>query len=150
MNLNKAFILGNMTRDPELRTLPSGKPVASFGIATNRIWTNQAGEKQQEVQFHNIVTFGKQAEIAHQYLKKGGLVFVEGRIQTSNWTAQDGTKKSRTEIVVEKLQLGPRRTSTSGQNEVGVPTSPKESAEKETLETIEYPEENSNPEDIPF
>ena len=76
MNLNKAFIIGNLTRDPELRMLPSGAPVVSFGVATNRIWKNQQGQKQEEVQFHNVVVFGRQAEIANQYLSKGRMVFI--------------------------------------------------------------------------
>jgi len=144
MNLNKALIIGNLTRDPELRTLPSGKPVASFGVATNRTWKNQAGEKQEEVQFHNIVTFGRQAEIANQYLKKGSMVFIEGRIQTRSWDGQDGTKKYRTEIVTERVQLGPRKTGGSSA------PAEKKQQEEASLDTIEYPEENNNPEDIPF
>ena len=101
MNLNKVLLMGNLTRDPELKTLPSGSSVASFGIATNRVWKNQQGERQEEVQFHNIVVFGKQAETASQYLKKGASAFIEGRLQTRNWDAQDGTKKSKTEIVAK-------------------------------------------------
>ena len=146
MNLNKALIIGNLTRDPEQKTLPSGTTVTSFGIATNRVWKNQAGEKQEEAQFHNIVTFGRQAEVAGQYLKKGSLVFIEGRIQTRNWDAQDGTKRYRTEIVAERLQFGPRRSGDF--NQPANNASPKQ--ESESLDTIEYPEENSNPEDIPF
>lgn len=156
MNLNKAFIIGNLTRDPELRTLPSGTAVCTFGVATNRVWKNQAGEKQQEAQFHNIVAFGRQGEIANQYLKKGSMVFIEGRIQTRSWDAQDGSKRSRTEIVTERLQLGPRRSSSDGsnfnQNQAPNPAPQKNSGQKETetLETIEYPEENNNPDNIPF
>ena len=111
MNLNKTFIIGNLTRDPELKTLPSGTSVASFGIATNRVWKNDKGEKQEEVQFHNIVVFGRQAETVSQYLKKGSLALVEGRIQTQSWTAPDGAKRSRTEIVAERIQFGPRGAS---------------------------------------
>ncbi len=145
MNLNKAFIIGNMTRDPELRNLPSGTPVVSFGVATNRVWKNKSGEKQEEAQFHNIVVFGRQAEIAKQYLAKGSLVMIEGRIQNRNWDAQDGTKRSRTEIVAERIQFGPR--SGGGQRQQ---TAVKNQPEPEVLDTIEYPEENNNPEDIPF
>ena len=90
MNLNKVFIIGNLTRDPELKSLPSGTQVASFGVATNRVWKNQQGEKQEDVQFHNIVVFGKQAETVSQYLNKGSSALIEGRIQTRNWEAQDG------------------------------------------------------------
>lgn len=109
MNLNKIFVCGNITKDPEVRTTPSGSQVASFSIATNRIWYNQAKEKQQEVEFHNIVAWGKLAEICGKYLKKGGLALIEGRIKTRSWQAQDGTKKYRTEIIAESLQMGPKR-----------------------------------------
>ncbi len=145
MNLNKAFIIGNLTRDPELRNLPSGTPVVSFGVATNRVWKNKSGEKQEEAQFHNIVVFGRQAEIAKQYLAKGSLVMIEGRIQNRNWDAQDGTKRSRTEIVAERIQFGPRSGGGKRQQ-----TAVKNQPEPEVLDTIEYPEENNNPEDIPF
>src|SRR3989344_1232751 len=82
MNLNKVFLIGNLTRDPELRNLPSGAAVVSFGLATNRVWKDKQGEKQEDAQFHNIVVFGRQAEIVNQYLTKGSLVLIEGRIQT--------------------------------------------------------------------
>ncbi len=107
MNLNKAFILGNVTRDPEKRNLPSGQMVASFGIATNRYFTKD-NEKKSEAEFHNITTFGRLAEIASQYLKKGSLVLIEGRIRTSNWQDKEGVKHYRTEIIAQSLQLGPR------------------------------------------
>ena len=149
MNLNKVFIIGNLTRDPELKSLPSGASVASFGVATNRVWKNQQGEKQEDVQFHNIVVFGKQADSVAQYLKKGSSALIEGRIQTRNWEAQDGTKRNKTEIVAERVQFGPKRTGGSASDlpaQAGKP-----SAEKtEELETIEYPEEEINPEEIPF
>jgi len=107
MNLNKVFVLGNVTRDPEQKKLPSGQAVASFGIATNRFY-KQNEEKKQEVEFHNIVLFGRLAEIASQYLKKGSLVLIEGRIKTRNWTDASENKHYRTEIIGETLQLGPR------------------------------------------
>lgn len=147
MNLNKIFLVGNLTRDPELRSLPSGHPVTSFGLATNRIWKGQDGEKKQDTQFHNIVMFGRLAEIANQYLKKGSLVLVEGRIQTRSWDGQDGQKKYRTEIVAESMQLGPRPASQV--------QSANETAQKpadEQLDTVEYGEgeEEINPDEIPF
>lgn len=108
MNLNKVFVLGNLAKDPEVRTIPSGQQVATFSIATNRIWYNQAKEKNQEVEFHNIVAWGKLADIAGKYLKKGAMALIEGRIKTRSWQAQDGTKKYRTEIIAEALQLGPK------------------------------------------
>ena len=157
MNLNKVFIIGNLTRDPELRSLPSGQSVTSFGVATNRTWKNQQGEKKEDVQFHNIVVFGKQADTVAQYLKKGSSALIEGRIQTRNWEAQDGSKRNKTEIVAERVQFGPRRpASTQGGSagafsdssaQAGKPAAEKA---KEELETIEYPEEDINPEEIPF
>ena len=99
MNLNKVFLIGNLTRDPELRNLPSGAAVVSFGLATNRVWKDKQGEKQEDAQFHNIVVFGRQAEIVNQYLTKGSLVLIEGRIQTRSWDGKDGSKQYRTEIV---------------------------------------------------
>lgn len=147
MNLNKVFLIGNLTRDPELRTLPSGKPVVSFGLATNRIWNDASGKRQQAVEFHNIVVFGKTAEIAKQYLTKGKSALIEGRIQTRTWEAQDGTKKSKTEIIAERLQLGPRGGS-GGSMANETQTAPRE----ETVETIQYPQDEGeiNADEIPF
>src|ERR1035437_10839182 len=113
MNLNKAFVLGNVTRDPEVRSLPSGQQVTSFSIATNRFYTSGAGEKKQEAEFHNIVCFGKLADISARYLNKGGLVLIEGRIKTRNWMNAAGVKQYKTEIIADSLQLGPRVTGTS-------------------------------------
>lgn len=151
MNLNKIFLIGNLTRDPELRSLPNGQPVASFGLATNRIWTDKQGQKQQDTQFHNVVMFGRLAEIAKQYLNKGSLSFIEGRVQTRNWEAQDGTKKTRTEVIAERLQMGPRaaRAASTFKDESPPPAESKED-KKEKLDVIEYPEEDIDPEDIPF
>lgn len=146
MNLNKVFIIGNLTRDPELKTLPSGAAVASFGMATNRVWKDQGGQKKEEAQFHNIVVFGRQAEIVSQYLAKGSSALIEGRIQTRTWDAADGSKRNRTEIVAERVQFGPRR---GGQQDRGEKNAPRP-APKEELETIEYPEEEVNSEEIPF
>ncbi|MFH1956651.1 MAG: single-stranded DNA-binding protein [Patescibacteria group bacterium] len=147
MNLNKVFIIGNLTRDPELRTLPSGASVVSFGVATNRVWRDQSGEKKEEAQFHNIVVFGKQADSVNQYLTKGSSVLIEGRLNTRSWEAADGSKRTRTEIVGERVQFGPRRNSQpfSGNNDAN-----KKGQVKEELETIEYPQEEANPEEIPF
>ena len=126
MNLNKAFILGNVTRDPEVRAMPSGTQVCNFGIATNRFYTDQAGAKKQDAEFHNIVTFGKLADVASKYLTKGALVLVEGRIKTSSWQGNDGIKKFKTEIIAESLQLGPRPTG-AGMNQGGVRQNPRPS-----------------------
>lgn len=108
MNLNKAFVLGNVTKDPEVRALPSGQQVTSFSIATNRYYTSQAGEKKEEAEFHNIVCFGKLADISSRYLKKGSLVLIEGRIKTRTWMNQQQVKQYKTEIIAETMQLGPR------------------------------------------
>lgn len=103
MDLNRVQLIGNVTRDPELRTIPSGQNVCSFGVATNLQWTDAQGQKQQRAEFHNIVAWGKLAEICHQYLGKGRKVYLEGRLQTREWEAQDGTKKNRAEIVAENM-----------------------------------------------
>ena len=108
MNLNKAFILGRLTRDPESRAMPSGGNVANFGLATNRVWSDKSGNKQDATEYHNIVVFGRLADICSQYLSKGRLVLIEGRIQTRSWQDKDGNKKYRTEIVAENMQMGPR------------------------------------------
>lgn len=119
MNLNKAFVLGNVTRDPEVRSLPSGQQVTSFGIATNRFYTDSAGEKKQDVEFHNIVCFGRLADISSRYLNKGSLVLIEGRIKTRNWTNAQGAKQYRTEIIAEALQLGPKGGASGGSSGYG-------------------------------
>jgi single-strand DNA-binding protein len=103
MNLNKAMIIGNLTRDPEVRTTPNGQTVASFGVATNLIWNDQSGQKQEKVEFHNIVAWRKLGEICGQYLKKGAKVYIEGRLQTSDWVGQDSVKRYKTEIVTENM-----------------------------------------------
>ena len=103
MDLNRATIIGRLTRDPELRTTPQGQNVTTVGIATNRTWKDQQGMKQEQVEFHNIVAWGKLAEIMSQYLKKGRQVFIEGRLQSREWQAQDGSKRNRTEIVAENM-----------------------------------------------
>lgn len=108
MNLNKVFLVGRLTVDPQLRMTSTGKPVGSFGLATNRIWVNQQGQRQEDVQFHSIVVWGRQAEVANQFLKKGSMVLVEGRLNTRTWQDQQGQNRKTTEIIVEKLQLGPR------------------------------------------
>jgi len=103
MNLNKAMIIGNLTRDPELRSTPGGQSVCSFGVATNQVWTDQQGQRQERAEFHNVVAWGKLAEICSQYLAKGRKVFIEGRLQTRDWEGQDGVKRYRTEIVAENM-----------------------------------------------
>ena len=146
MYLNKALLIGNLTRDPELRSLPSGIQVTSFSVATNRVWKDKNGAKQESTDYHNVVVFGRQAETSAQYLKKGASVLVEGRMQTRSWDAADGTKKYRTEIVADRVQFGPRR-------EGGAPTASAQKGDDQPappVDTIEYPEENINIDDIPF
>lgn len=114
MSLNRAQLIGNLTRDPEVRQLPGGSTVTTFSIATNFSWTDQSGQKQDKVEFHNVVAWRKLAEICGQYLKKGGKVFIEGRIQTRDWEAEDGTKRYRTEIVADNMIMLDRKGEVSG------------------------------------
>jgi single-strand DNA-binding protein len=151
MYLNKALVIGNLTRDPELRSLPSGVSVSTFSIATNRIWNNKEGQRQESTDYHNVVVFGRQADVVAQYLRKGSMALVEGRMQTRSWETEDGQKRYRTEIVAERVQFGPRSggrsTPASEEGEVGA--TPKSS--KEDVPTIQYPDEDGiNPDDIPF
>ena len=108
MNLNRVLIVGHLTRSPEVRFGKNGTAVARFGVATNSAWTDESGEKREEVEFHNVVAFGRQAETAGEYLRKGQLVLVEGRLRTSSWTTE-GVKSSRTDIIAARLQFGPKR-----------------------------------------
>jgi single-strand DNA-binding protein len=108
MNVNKVFLLGRITASPEIRKTPTGQSVSSFTIATNRVWTDKTGRKQQETEFHNVVVWGRQAEIAVQFLTKGSLVFVEGRLRTRSWQDKQGQNRFTTEIICERLQLGPK------------------------------------------
>src|SRR3989344_5378424 len=103
MNLNKAMIIGNLTRDPETRTTPNGQTVTTFGVATNLVWTNSSGEKQKKTEYHNIVAWRKLGEICAQYLKKGNKVYIEGRLQTRDWEGQDGVKRYRTEFIADNM-----------------------------------------------
>ena len=160
MNLNKAFVLGNLTRDPESRALPSGQTVVNFAVATNRIW-NKDGAKQQDTQYHNVVVFGKMAETCAKYLSRGKMVLVEGRIQTRSWDAADGTKKYRTEIVAEGIQLGPRLAGQSSEGGIsprasttsapaGGPAKTSTASKEEDIPVIEQETEEIDVSDIPF
>ncbi len=108
MNLNKVFLIGRMAADPETRSTQSGQQVATLRIATNRVWNDKNGQKQEQVEFHTIVAWGGLADVAGKYLKKGQLAFFEGRLQTRSWQGKDGLKRYSTEIVAENLQLGPK------------------------------------------
>ena len=151
MYLNKVLIIGNLTRDPELKALPSGIKVCSFSVATNRVWKDKNGAKQEAADFHNVVVFGRQAETVAQYMKKGRQVMVEGRMQTRSWDdAATNTKKYRTEIIADRVQFGSRASGTSPSQGQDTKTSNQEDKEDSNLDTIEYPEEQINAEDIPF
>lgn len=104
-NLNKVFLIGNLTRDPELRYVPSGSAVTTFTIATNRVWTSQSGEKKEEVCYVRVVVWAKMAEVCGEYLSKGSPVFVEGRLQSRNWETPQGDKRSTIEVIAERVQF---------------------------------------------
>ncbi|MFA5987875.1 MAG: single-stranded DNA-binding protein [Candidatus Paceibacterota bacterium] len=155
MYLNKALIIGNLTRDPEVRSLPSGQKVCSFSVATERVWNDKSGAKQQASEYHNIVVFGRQAETCAQYLKKGQSVLIEGRIQTRSWESQDGGgKKYKTEIVADRVQFGPKRDGGARSGAYGAaknePSDAAADSSEKGSEEINYPTEEVNPEDIPF
>ncbi len=152
MYLNKAIIIGNLTRDPELKSLPSGMQVTSFSVATNRVWKDKNGAKQESTDYHNIVVFGRQAETANQYLKKGASALIEGRIQTRSWDGQDGKKQYRTEIVADRVQFGPRTGSFVSEGQTSSGSAPASTAKQNASEdeAIAYPDDEINPEDIPF
>src|ERR1035437_3404796 len=148
MYLNKAIVIGNLTRDPEIRSLPSGIKVCSFSLATNRVWKDKNGARQESTDYHNVVVFGRQAETVAQYMKKGSSILVEGRMQTRSWDDKtSGEKKYRTEIIAERTQFGPRA---SGAGSAPSTASKAPAGEQGEVDTIEYPEEDINPEDIPF
>ncbi|MEK7641921.1 MAG: single-stranded DNA-binding protein [Patescibacteria group bacterium] len=151
MYLNKAFIIGNLTRDPELKALPSGTKVCSFSVATNRTFKDKDGNRQDATEFHNISAFARTGELVAQYLKKGSQVYVEGRLQTRSWES-NGEKKYRTEIIAETVQFG-NRPMTGGAAGAS-PSAPAATKGAEATEPsgdkIDYPTEEINPEDIPF
>jgi single-strand DNA-binding protein len=151
MNLNKAMVIGNLTRDPESRTTPQGTAVTSFSVATNMVWTDANGQKQEKPEYHNIVAWRKLAEICAQYLKKGSKVYIEGRLQTRDWEGQDGVKRYRTEIVTENMIMLDK----AGSNSSFTPSSTPESA-NEPVDTSKTDSPNKDSEEeikienIPF
>lgn len=149
MYLNKVQLYGNLTRDPEVKALPSGQQVASFSIATNRTFKDKQGAKQEQVEYHNIVAFGRTAEVIGQYMKKGRPIYVEGRLQTRSWESE-GQKKYRTEIVVETFQFGASGGQGQGGGERSSAPSKDENQDTGASDAIQYPDEEINPEDIPF
>jgi single-strand DNA-binding protein len=163
-SLNKVMLIGNLTRDPEMRYTPAGAAVCTFGVATNRQWTTESGEKKEDAEFHNIVAWNKLAEICAQLLKKGRKVFVEGRLSTRTWQGADGAQRNRTEVVISDMVILDKKTDEVGGGEIDIPepmvepqVSPEEvvpaaakakagKGKAEKSEKVEEPAE----EDIPF
>lgn len=168
MNVNKVILVGRLTRDPEIRTTPSGQNVASVSMATNSYWTDKGGQRQERTEFHNVVLWGRLAEIAGQYATKGSELYVEGRLQTRTYTAKDGSERRTTEIVGENLQLGARPQGQGGggyqggagrqqQAQAGRPTTGQAPAAKQETPIEEIPtinlddeKEDVRIEDVPF
>ncbi|PIZ95777.1 MAG: single-stranded DNA-binding protein [Candidatus Magasanikbacteria bacterium CG_4_10_14_0_2_um_filter_33_14] len=146
MDLNRATIIGRLTRDPEVKTTPSGQTVANLSAATNRVWTDKSGVKQEKVEFHNIVIWGKLAEIAGQYLSKGRQVYLEGRLETRDWTGQDGVKKYRTEIVADNMIMLGGNNSGAGKGSFGNDTS----VSNDNTDQSSSDSDEIKVEDIPF
>lgn len=140
------MLIGNVTRNPELRTTPQGQTVCTFGLATNRRWVDQAGQRQEQTEFHNLVAWGKLAEICGQYLVKGKKIYAEGRLQTRKWQGQDGTEKIRTEIVLEGMQMLDRAGSGSG----GQQNTPSSAPAVEAVASTPEDDEGIKVEAIPF
>jgi single-strand DNA-binding protein len=166
MDLNKVLLVGRVTADPQLRTTPGGQSVTTIGVATNRVWNDKNNQRQEETEFHNVVLWGRQADIASQYLKKGAMVLIEGRMKTRSWTDKQGGQRRTTEIMAERLQLGPRPQgggqggASSGSGWQGNSASsfrdnsPAQGTEKPAVEeeipVISLDEEEIKPEEIPF
>lgn len=155
MDLNRAMIIGRLTRDPESRATPQGSSVANFSVATNFSWVDQAGQRQEKVEYHNIVAWRKLADICNQYLRKGSKVYIEGRLQTRDWEGQDGVKRYRTEIVADNMIMLDRADSAASrapnQNAAPAPM-PAEIAGTElpTPATTETADDDIKIENIPF
>jgi len=169
-SLNKVQLIGNLTRDPELRYTPTGAAVCTIGLATNRTWTTDSGEKKEETEFHRVVAWNKLAELCSQLLAKGRKIYVEGRLRTNSWTGQDGTQRSTTEIVIEDMIiLDSRRPATvvPGEPVVGAASEAEATGTHEAAPTVvaqppvtksagkksddgKAASEDINPDDIPF
>lgn len=153
MNLNKVFIVGRLTSDIDLRTTPTGQSVTSFSIATNRVWTDKGGSRQEETEFHNVVAWGRQAEVASQFLVKGSLILVEGRLRTRSWQDKQGQSRKTTEIVCERLQLGPKPSGVGGgrpQQKDNKEVQGSASVEEVPVINLEEGRDEVKPEDLPF
>ena len=167
-SLNKVQLIGNLTRDPELRYTPTGAAVCTIGLATNRSWTTDSGEKKEETEFHRVVAWNKLAELCSQLLAKGRKIYVEGRLRTNSWTGQDGMQRSTTEVVIEDMIILDSRRPVTSEGEAPVateatvmaqPAPTKATAVKKKAEEIVKeepkggkgaPSEDINPDDIPF
>jgi single-strand DNA-binding protein len=167
MDLNKVLLVGRVTADPQVRTTPGGQSVVTIGVATNRVWMDRNNQRQEETEFHNVVLWGRQAEVAGQYLKKGAMVLIEGRLRTRSWTDKTGQQRRTTEVMAERMQLGPRPAGAGGagsgsgsggqgggnwQASTGTPAaSGTDKAPDEEIPVISLDEEaDIKPEDIPF
>ncbi len=155
MYLNKVLLIGNLTRDPELKAIATGTKVASISLATNRVWKDAQGARKEATEYHNVVAFGRQAETLAQYARKGSSLMIEGRLQTRSWDGQDGKKNYRTEIILDTFQFGAKSSGMGGgpsaapMSAVSDAEAPQKQAPAD-LDTIEYPDEEINLEDIPF
>jgi single-strand DNA-binding protein len=149
-SLNRAQIIGNLTRDPELRNTPSGQTVANFGVATSSVWTDAAGQRQEKTEFHNIVVWGKLADICGQYLHKGKKVFIEGRLQTREWEAQDGQKRRTTEIIADSMIMLDRPQGGGGGSSQGSGASMSSAPSAPPIDKAMGGEQEIKVEDIPF
>jgi len=152
MNLNKVFLIGRLTMDPQLRSTPSGQSVATLSFATNRVWTDKGGARREETEYHAVVVWGKQAEVANQFLTKGSLAFVEGRLQTRSWQDKQGQQRKTTEIIAERIQLGPRNTGGGASGKES--RAPSELSQESPVGNEEMPvvdlDQESKPEELPF
>jgi single-strand DNA-binding protein len=165
MNVNKVILVGRLTRDPEMRTTPTGQSVATLSLATNSFWTDKSGQRQDKTEFHSVVLWGKLAEIAGQYLIKGQECFIEGRLQTREYTAKDGSARRATEIIGENMQMGSKAGGAAGGNTGGgyqrpaaaaattaAPAAAKQPVAEEEIPTINLDDEMEDIriEDVPF
>lgn len=158
MNVNKVILVGRLTRDPEVRTTPSGQAVASIGLATGRTWTDKQGQKQEKTEFHNVIMWGRTAEVAGQYLIKGQEIFVEGRLESRKYTGKDGVERKVTDVVAESFQFGSKPQGSGNRGNYSAPAAQKplasqaQSPKEEQIPTINLDEEQGEVriEDVPF
>ena len=153
MNLNLAQICGRMTADPEAKTLPTGTMIAKFSVASNRTWKNKtSGQKEEEVEFHNVVAFGRTAEVIIQYFHKGDEIYIQGRLKTNSWEDQQGSKRYRTEVITEKFEFGQKSKANAerGNNQSQEQSNSEDGYKNEVSPPAENPEEEIRIEDIPF